>query len=105
MSPVTAKNNDAELRDLYRELILDHARSPRNFGKLDAPTHTAAGINPLCGDKVRVTIRVGRLAEVSRPLVVVEDHGLVELAQVAHANTSRTRRRPATRASTSALVL
>jgi len=41
-----------ELRELYRELILDHARSPRHFGKLDGATHTAAGINPLCGDKL-----------------------------------------------------
>lgn len=44
--------NIEELRDLYRELILDHARSPRHFGKLDDATHTAAGINPLCGDKL-----------------------------------------------------
>ena len=43
-----------ELRDLYRELILDHARSPRHFGKLEAATHSAEGINPLCGDKLRI---------------------------------------------------
>ena len=43
-----------ELRDLYRELILDHARSPRHFGKLDGATHSAEGINPLCGDKLRI---------------------------------------------------
>jgi nitrogen fixation NifU-like protein len=43
-----------ELRDLYRELILDHARKPRHFGKLDNATHTAEGINPLCGDKLRM---------------------------------------------------
>ncbi len=43
-----------ELRDLYRELILDHARSPRHFGKLDGATHWAEGINPLCGDKLRI---------------------------------------------------
>jgi nitrogen fixation NifU-like protein len=42
------------LRDLYRELILDHARSPRHFGKLDGATHSAEGINPLCGDKLRI---------------------------------------------------
>jgi nitrogen fixation NifU-like protein len=47
-----------ELRELYRELILDHARSPRHFGKLDAPTHTAEGINPLCGDKLKLYVRV-----------------------------------------------
>ena len=43
-----------DLRDLYRELILDHARSPRHFGKLEGATHSAEGINPLCGDKLRV---------------------------------------------------
>lgn len=43
-----------ELRELYRELILDHAKNPRHFGKLDAATHTAEGINPLCGDKLKV---------------------------------------------------
>ena len=41
-----------ELRELYRELILDHAKSPRHFGKLDDATHSAQGINPLCGDKL-----------------------------------------------------
>lgn len=43
-----------ELRDLYRELILDHAKSPRHFGKLEGATHSAEGINPLCGDKLKM---------------------------------------------------
>ena len=47
-----------ELRDLYRELILDHARNPRHFGKLDGATHFAEGINPLCGDKLKLYLRV-----------------------------------------------
>jgi nitrogen fixation NifU-like protein len=47
-----------ELRDLYRELILDHARSPRHFGKLPAVTHSAEGINPLCGDKLKMYLQV-----------------------------------------------
>lgn len=47
-----------ELYDLYRELILDHARSPRHFGRLDDATHTAEGINPLCGDKLKVYLSV-----------------------------------------------
>ncbi len=47
-----------ELRELYRELILDHAKSPRHFGALDAATHEAEGINPLCGDKLKVYFRV-----------------------------------------------
>jgi nitrogen fixation NifU-like protein len=47
-----------ELRDLYRELILDHSRNPRNFGKLADATHIAEGINPLCGDKLRLYLRM-----------------------------------------------
>jgi nitrogen fixation NifU-like protein len=47
-----------EMRDLYRELILDHARSPRNFGKLADTTHQAQGINPLCGDKLQVYLEI-----------------------------------------------
>ena len=47
-----------ELRDLYRELILDHARSPRHFGKLEGMTHSAEGVNPLCGDKLKLYLAV-----------------------------------------------
>jgi len=48
-----------DLRELYRELILDHARSPRHFGRLDHATHSADGINPLCGDKLHMYLQVG----------------------------------------------
>lgn len=51
-------NTGAELRDLYRELILDHARNPRHFGKLENATHSAEGINPLCGDKLKVYMSI-----------------------------------------------
>ncbi|MGA8203494.1 MAG: SUF system NifU family Fe-S cluster assembly protein [Woeseiaceae bacterium] len=47
-----------ELRELYRELILDHARSPRHFGGLPGATHSAEGINPLCGDKLTLYLRL-----------------------------------------------
>ena len=47
-----------ELRDLYRELILDHAERPRHFGKIDDATHSAEGINPLCGDKLKLYLRL-----------------------------------------------
>jgi len=57
MSAIDTNSGD-ELRDLYRELILDHARNPRHFGKLDDATHTAEGINPLCGDKLRLFVRL-----------------------------------------------
>ena len=49
-----ALHSDEDLRDLYRELILDHARSPRHFGRLPGATHTAEGVNPLCGDKLKL---------------------------------------------------
>ena len=48
-----------DVRELYRDLILDHARNPRHFGKLDHTTHSAEGINPLCGDKLRLYLDVG----------------------------------------------
>jgi nitrogen fixation protein NifU and related proteins len=54
---LTAYNNE-DLRELYRELILDHARSPRHFGKLPDATHSAEGINPLCGDKLKMYFRI-----------------------------------------------
>jgi len=57
MNAVDIHNSD-ELRDLYRELILDHARNPRHFRKLDDATHMAEGINPLCGDKLRLYVRL-----------------------------------------------
>ena len=43
-----------ELSDLYRDVILDHNRSPRNFRRLESATNTAQGFNPLCGDKLTV---------------------------------------------------
>lgn len=46
------------LHDLYQEIILDHARKPRNFGDLESSTHEAEGFNPMCGDHVRVQIVV-----------------------------------------------
>jgi nitrogen fixation NifU-like protein len=47
------------LEDLYREIILDHYRSPRNRGELESPpAHRAEGFNPLCGDQVIVTLDV-----------------------------------------------
>ena len=47
-----------DMQDLYRELVLDHSRNPRHFGKLDSATHSADGINPLCGDKLKLYLRV-----------------------------------------------
>lgn len=58
MSALQAADGE-ELRDLYRELILDHARHPRHFGTLENATHSADGINPLCGDKLHLYLDVG----------------------------------------------
>jgi nitrogen fixation NifU-like protein len=57
----------AGLEDLYREIILDHYRSPRNRGELPAPpAHRVEGFNPLCGDEIVVTLDVedGVLADI-----------------------------------------
>lgn len=44
----------SEMRELYQEMILDHHRHPRNFGKLDGANRYAEGFNPLCGDRVTI---------------------------------------------------
>jgi nitrogen fixation protein NifU and related proteins len=44
------------LEELYREVILDHYRNPRNRGHLDSPDATGQGVNPLCGDEVNVEV-------------------------------------------------
>ena len=43
-----------ELRELYQEVILDHGRHPRNYGRPAAATCEAHGYNPMCGDKLTV---------------------------------------------------
>ncbi|VVO34565.1 Fe-S cluster assembly sulfur transfer protein SufU [Pseudomonas fluorescens] len=47
-----------ELRDLYQDVIIDHGKRPRNFRKLEDATHTAEGFNPLCGDQLRIYIKL-----------------------------------------------
>ena len=46
------------LSDLYQEVILDHNRRPRNYGRLADSTGEAEGFNPLCGDRVTVYIKM-----------------------------------------------
>ena len=48
----------SSLDDLYKEIILDHYRSPRNQGELDPPAHRCEGFNPLCGDEVIVYVSI-----------------------------------------------
>ena len=57
----------SDLSDLYQEVILDHNRRPRNFRTLEAPSHTAEGYNPLCGDRLHVFLRLeeGVVADVA----------------------------------------
>jgi nitrogen fixation NifU-like protein len=55
------------LEDLYREIILDHYRSPRNRGELETPPATRVeGFNPLCGDEIVVYVDVqdGTVADI-----------------------------------------
>jgi nitrogen fixation protein NifU and related proteins len=48
----------SDLRELYQDLILDHTKRPRNFGRLETANCQADGYNPLCGDKVTVFLNV-----------------------------------------------
>ena len=56
-----------DLRDLYQEVILDHSRNPRNAGRLEEPSGTAKGHNPLCGDLITLDVLVedGTIRDVS----------------------------------------
>jgi nitrogen fixation protein NifU and related proteins len=47
-----------ELKDLYRDVILDHNKHPRNFGKLEPADAKADGHNPLCGDRLSVFVKM-----------------------------------------------
>ena len=48
----------SDLRELYQDVIVDHYKSPRNFREIDEPVVAIEGYNPLCGDKVKVFVRV-----------------------------------------------
>jgi nitrogen fixation NifU-like protein len=48
----------ADLRELYQSVILDHSRSPRNFGALEGASAEGSGNNPMCGDAVTVWVRM-----------------------------------------------
>ena len=55
-----------DLKDLYRDIIVDHNRQPRNFGKIEEADAQADGHNPLCGDKLTVylTMAGDRISDV-----------------------------------------
>ena len=60
-------SQEAELDELYKEIILDHYRNPRHRGSLASPSATHEGLNPLCGDEVTVELLVeaNRVADVA----------------------------------------
>jgi len=47
-----------DLKDLYRDVIVDHNRHPRNFGRLDPADAHADGFNPLCGDRLTMYVNL-----------------------------------------------
>lgn len=47
-----------DLQELYREVILDHNRSPRNFGGMENADRVVNGVNPLCGDKLTLYLKL-----------------------------------------------
>lgn len=55
------------LEELYREVILDHYRNPRNRGHLDTPDATAEGVNPMCGDELNIEVKFtnGAVSEIA----------------------------------------
>ena len=55
-----------DLKDLYRDVILDHNKRPRNFGTLDPCDTSAEGHNPLCGDRLMLTLKLddGRIGDI-----------------------------------------
>ena len=56
-----------DLKELYRDVILDHNRHPRNFGRIEPADGRAEGHNPLCGDRLSVFVRMEgeRVADIS----------------------------------------
>ena len=49
-----------DLKELYQDIILEHGKSPRNFGKCSNHSHEAKGHNPLCGDQVQVYLKLNK---------------------------------------------
>ena len=47
-----------DLKELYQDIILEHGKSPRNFGKCKNYNHEAKGHNPLCGDQVQIYLKL-----------------------------------------------
>ena len=54
-----------DLKELYQEIILDHAKNPRNKGKCKGYNHDAKAHNPLCGDKVHIFLKLDQSKNIS----------------------------------------
>ena len=54
-----------DLKELYQEIILDHAKNPRNKGKCEGYNHDAKAHNPLCGDKVHIYLKLDKDKNIS----------------------------------------
>ena len=54
-----------DLKELYQDIILEHGKSPRNFGKCQNHSHEARGHNPLCGDQVQVYLKLDKEKKVN----------------------------------------
>jgi len=57
--------------DLYRQNILEHYQNPRNFGTLEHPDISAEDSNPLCGDEIRIDLKVrgGKIEDAAGSLI------------------------------------
>ena len=60
---------DKKLNKLYQSTILEHGNDPKNFGKLDKYDQFAEGFNPLCGDKVNISVSYTHL---TLPTILLE---------------------------------
>ena len=67
MSSEEYRRQEAELDELYRDIIIDHYRNPRHKGHLTAPSASHEGVNPLCGDEVTVEVMLdgGDIGEIA----------------------------------------
>jgi len=82
-------------RELYQQVIIEHNRKPRNFGKLDPCTHHADGQNPLCGDELQLTLNIvdGRIEDIK-----FEGHGCAIDVASASLMTGAVKGKPVTEA-------
>ena len=55
---------DERRQELYQQMILEHHRKPKNFRKVEHPTHSAEGYNPLCGDHLTVFLKINPQSEI-----------------------------------------